>query len=153
MNHVAQIVEMDPERDRKTCVALDLKTRGADRELAQWLLDHPRYKAPEVARWLGCSETRIKRLRRWAEGAFIGAPSNDKKRQERESRHHGADGSLRTNNNSKSDEDFDDDEMPTEEEADESWQNDLYDQACLFLERMTEATRRKFRAHFKETYP
>jgi hypothetical protein len=35
--------------------------------------------------------------------------------------------------------------MPTEEEAEESWQNDLYDQACfLVLERMTEATRQRF---------
>jgi hypothetical protein len=34
--------------------------------------------------------------------------------------------------------------MPTEEEADESWQNDLYDQACLLLERMADATRQRF---------
>jgi hypothetical protein len=38
-------------------------------------------------------------------------------------------------------------EMPTEEEADESWQNDLYDQACLLLERMADATRQRFLAH------
>jgi hypothetical protein len=39
------------------------------------------------------------------------------------------------------------DEMPTEEEADESWQNDLYDQACLLLERMTDATKQRLFAH------
>jgi hypothetical protein len=40
-----------------------------------------------------------------------------------------------------------DDEMPTEEEADESWQEDVYDHACLLVERMAESTRRKFIAH------
>jgi len=37
-----------------------------------------------------------------------------------------------------------DDAMPTEEEADESWQADLYDAACLLLEQMSDATRRRF---------
>jgi ParB-like nuclease domain len=35
-------------------------------------------------------------------------------------------------------------DLPTEAEADESWQNDLYDQACLLLERMADATRQRF---------
>ena len=32
--HTAAIIEMDAERDRKTCVSLDLKVTGANRELA-----------------------------------------------------------------------------------------------------------------------
>jgi hypothetical protein len=36
------------------------------------------------------------------------------------------------------------DDMPTEEEAEESWQNDLYDQACLLLEQMAGETRQRF---------
>jgi hypothetical protein len=35
-------------------------------------------------------------------------------------------------------------DLPTEEEADESWQNDLYDQVCLLWERMADATRQRF---------
>jgi hypothetical protein len=35
-------------------------------------------------------------------------------------------------------------EMPSEEEAEESWQNDLHDQACLLLERMSDKTRQRF---------
>ncbi len=45
-----------------------------------------------------------------------------------------------------------DDEVPSEEEAEESWQRDLYDQACLFLERMTDKTRQRFFAHIKRKY-
>jgi hypothetical protein len=40
-----------------------------------------------------------------------------------------------------------DEDIPSEEEADESWQNDLYDQACLLLERMADKTRQRFFAH------
>jgi hypothetical protein len=84
------IIEMDAERDRKICVSLDLKVIGADRELAQWLLDHPRYSAPVVAGWLGCSETRIKQLRGWANKGFVGPqrdgnlsqPRNDNRRRD-----------------------------------------------------------------------
>jgi hypothetical protein len=36
-------------------------------------------------------------------------------------------------------------EMPTAEEAEESHQETLYDQACLFLELMTDETRRRFK--------
>jgi len=46
----------------------------------------------------------------------------------------------------------DDPEMPTAEEAEESYQEPLYDQACLFLDSMTDATRQKFFAHVKERY-
>lgn len=42
--------------------------------------------------------------------------------------------------------------MPTAEEAEESYQETLYDQACLFLESMTGETRRRFFAHIKEKY-
>jgi len=38
----------------------------------------------------------------------------------------------------------DDDDMPTEAEADESWQRDLLDQACLILEQMAPPTRQKY---------
>jgi hypothetical protein len=54
------IIEMDAERDRKTCLALDLKVAGANRELAGWL---------------GCGVTRIKELRVWAQDGFNGSPS------------------------------------------------------------------------------
>src|SRR5262249_18077677 len=104
-----------------SCVALGLKVTGADKELAQWLLDHPQYSDSVVADWLGCDKTRINDLRKWATEGFRGSPS-----KERAARR-----DARTPQ----------DEMPTEEEADESWQNDLYDQACLLLERMAEATR------------
>lgn len=44
-------------------------------------------------------------------------------------------------------------EMPTEEEADQAWQNDVYDQACFLLdERMSDATRQRFFAHIKRRY-
>ena len=39
------IIEMDEERARKECLALNLKAIGANRELAQWLLDNPRWPA------------------------------------------------------------------------------------------------------------
>jgi hypothetical protein len=79
---MSEIIEMDVERDRKTCVSLDLKVDGANRELAQWLLDHPRYSGAEVAGWLGCSKTRINDLRSWAKGGFVVTPT-----QARKSRH------------------------------------------------------------------
>ncbi len=43
-------------------------------------------------------------------------------------------------------------EMPTEEEAEESWQNDLYDQARLLLEQMTDKTLTRLFAHIKRKY-
>lgn len=73
MRAVAEIIEMDEQRDRKTCVQLDLKVTGANKELAQWLLDHPRYTGAVVAGWLGCGERRIQRLRVWATEGFIGS--------------------------------------------------------------------------------
>jgi hypothetical protein len=35
--------ETDRDRDRKTCIALDLKVTDANHALEQWLLDHPGY--------------------------------------------------------------------------------------------------------------
>jgi len=76
----AAIIEMDAERDRKTCLALDLKVAGANRELAQWLIDHPSYSNMDVAGWLGCNETRIRRLRTWARTGFVELPNSRSKR-------------------------------------------------------------------------
>ena len=45
-----------------------------------------------------------------------------------------------------------DDEMPSEEEAEQSWQDDLYEQACFLLERMGNATRQRLFAHIKRKY-
>jgi len=101
---VVQIVEADQERDRKACLTLDMKVTGANRELAQWLLDHPRYTAPMVAGWLGCGETRIKSLRRWAEGGFEDLPNS---RSKRSNRRPAADDSLESLDNSE--DDFEDD--------------------------------------------
>lgn len=70
MRPSAAVFEMDTERDRKTCVALDLKVDGANRELAQWLADHPRYSLKTVAGWLSCGKTRIGDLRQWAQSGF-----------------------------------------------------------------------------------
>ena len=53
MKQTAEIIEVDAERDRKICVSLDLKVIGANRELAQWLIEHS-YSNREVAGWLGC---------------------------------------------------------------------------------------------------
>jgi hypothetical protein len=78
--HTAAIIEMDAERDRKICVSLDLKVTGAIRELAQWLVDHPRYTNSIVAIWLGCDETRIRRLRKWANEGFEALPNSRSKR-------------------------------------------------------------------------
>jgi hypothetical protein len=83
MKAEAAIIEMDVERDRKTCVALDLKVTGANGELAQWLLDHPRYSAPMVADWLDCGVTRVKDLRVWAQSGFDPNSHPNKKRQDR----------------------------------------------------------------------
>ena len=65
------IAELEIERDRKECVKSDLIASGANRELAQWLRNHPAYSAVVVAEWLACSTNRIKVLRRWAESGFV----------------------------------------------------------------------------------
>lgn len=55
-------------------IALGAKATGAERKLAQWLIDRPQYSERVVAGWLDCGETRIKQLRRWAERGFPGEP-------------------------------------------------------------------------------
>jgi hypothetical protein len=40
--------------------------------------------------------------------------------------------------------------MPTEAEAEESYQDTLYDQACLLLESMASETRQRFFAHIRK---
>jgi hypothetical protein len=42
--------------------------------------------------------------------------------------------------------------MPTEAEAEESYQETLYDQACLLLESMADATRQRFFAFLERKY-
>jgi hypothetical protein len=44
------------------------------------------------------------------------------------------------------------DRMPTEAEGEESYQKTLYDQACLFLEQMSDATRQRFFGFVREKY-
>src|SRR5262249_35033664 len=47
--------ECERDRDREACIALDQKVTSAERELAQWLANHP-YPDPIVAEWLKGSE-------------------------------------------------------------------------------------------------
>lgn len=104
MNALAQIVEMDQERDRKTCVTLDLKVTGANHELAQWCFDHPRYSQRVIAGWLGCDHTRIFHLRKWASNGFDGSPFDSKNKPDsRRPDHSGGarhQSPLKTNDNS-----------------------------------------------------
>lgn len=44
------------------------------------------------------------------------------------------------------------DEIPTEEEEDEEEQQTFYERSCMLMDRMTEATRRRFFAHIKRKY-
>lgn len=98
MAALTQIVEADKERDRKTCISLDLKVEGANRELAQWLIDHPRYPASVIAEWLNCGPTRIKDLRRWAKEGFGKTPSEQ--RRERDDGRRAGDAPLKSQDNS-----------------------------------------------------
>jgi hypothetical protein len=43
-------------------------------------------------------------------------------------------------------------DMPTEEEAEESYQETCFEEACLILEKMSDATRQRFFAHLKGKY-
>ncbi len=93
-----QIVENDIERDRKVCVKLFASITGANRELAQWLLDHPRYSAAQIAEWLGCGKTKIADLRQWAREGFVKDPTE--KRRERADDRRAGDGALKSQDNS-----------------------------------------------------
>lgn len=101
MSALAQIVEMDQERDRKTCLTLDLKVTGANRELAQWLVDHPRYSGAVVAGWIGCEERRIQKLRKWAQEGFVDLPNSRYKDNRKPTAP--SDAALKRNDNSESD--------------------------------------------------
>lgn len=142
MSALAQIVEMDQERDRKTCLSLDLKVNGANRELAQWLVDHPRYSGAEVARWLGCGETRIKRLRRWAVGGFVGAPNYDEKAKESDARRRGrADVQLETNDNSESPVEHDEDGVVIDDDNEIASPEQIEDNILYAIQRISENAR------------
>jgi len=108
---LAAIVEMDEERDRKTCVHLDLKVTGANHELAQWLLDHPRYSGRVVGEWLQCGHDRINGLRNWAAGGFNGSPFDRNNKPDKRPRHDVAaplrQSPLKSNDNSEPNEDDD----------------------------------------------
>jgi hypothetical protein len=110
------IVVLDDFRCWPVASSAVLQRYGANRELAQWLLDHPRYSAPVVAGWLGCGDTRIKELRRWAEGGFIGTQS---RRSERHDRRRAADAPLKSQDNPGADSAHEsDDDGSTSEVAD-----------------------------------
>jgi hypothetical protein len=90
---VAERTNSDPDNERAFWVSIapkslpmDLKVTGANRELAQWLLDHDKYSAPIVAGWLGCGVTRIKELRVWAKGGFVGSVSRRNERARNDAR-------------------------------------------------------------------
>lgn len=114
MGAVLQIVENDIERDRKVCIKLFASVTGANRELAQWLLDHPRYTGVQVAEWLGCSDTRIKQLRRWAKAGFPGETYRSGTNRSAHDggsaeRNHGSDVALKSQDNSDGDDEGDED--------------------------------------------
>jgi hypothetical protein len=90
--------------------ALDLKVTGANRELAQWLLDHPRYSAAVIAAWIGCGTTRIKDLRRWATAGFTNEAHPTMARSQRQDGRRAADATLETNEDSESDDDAESDD-------------------------------------------
>jgi hypothetical protein len=123
----AAIYEMDHERDRKICISLDLRVTGANHELAQWLLDHPRYQGEVVAAWLGCHERRIQRLRAWAKEGFVGSPY-DKSNAGRLRPTSTSDEPLETNDNSEPD-----DDQAVDDEANETAPPDQIEDNILYV--------------------
>jgi len=131
-------IEMDEERDRKACLALDLKVTSANRELAQWLVDHPRYSAALVSRWLSCGDTRIKQLRRWAASGFCDDkhPTAERRRYaDNRDRPRAADAPLETNDNS-------------DDEAEVAPPEQIEDNLNHYLDRMNHFAK-TFKYHFK----
>jgi hypothetical protein len=113
------IVESVEARDKRDCIELDSKVSGANRELAQWLKDHSVYTSPEVAAWLGCSESRVRKLRQWADSGFVApTPFNSKKQQEARERYRYPDTgeALKTNDN------FEDDDLEPSDDVEDSAQ-------------------------------
>ncbi len=102
------IVENDLERDRKECIHLFARVTGANRELAQWLLDHSRYTGTTVAGWLGCGQTKIYNLREWAQGGFKDEDEPSAKRLARADSRRAETSALKSQENS---EDEDEDEL------------------------------------------
>lgn len=138
MSALAQIVEMDQERDRKTCLTLDLKVTGANRELAQWLLDHPRYPNTAIASWLGCNEKRIRKLREWAEDGFVDLPNSRYKRNSSPA----TNATLETNDNSESDAvEHDEDGVVIDGESDIVSPDQVEDNILYALQRINENAR------------
>jgi hypothetical protein len=133
-------IESDIERDRKECVRLDLKVSGANRELAEWVANHS-YSNVEVAGWLTCNESRIRKLRKWAKEGFVGFYDKTHPTKSPQSPST-ANQPLKSKDNS----------IPSEEEAEESYQETLFEQACLFLEDMTDKTRQRFFAKLRGEY-
>lgn len=87
VNAPTHIVEMDQERDRKTCITLYQKSANSNRDWAKWLLDHPAYSQREVARWVGCSPSNIAYLRKWAANGFNGSPFDANNKKDSRERH------------------------------------------------------------------
>ena len=141
MSAVAQIIEMDQERDRKICISLELKVSGANRELAQWLLDHPRYSGADVAGWLGCSKSRINDLRAWAARDFSGSPRSNESRpstsdvdRRRET--------LKTNDNSEfGGAEHDEDGVVTDDDSDIASPDQIEDNILYAIQRINENAR------------
>jgi hypothetical protein len=135
-------IESIEARDRRDCEALYERAESGEdqKELARWLAKHTIYSGRQVASWLGCGETRIRQLRQWAQEGFVGLPHSREKRAARAN----AQAPLKSKDNSHS--------QPTEKQADESYQKDVFDQACLILEEMSDTTRQRFFAYIKENY-
>lgn len=108
------VYEFDIERDRKTCIKLFANVTGANRDLAQWLLDHPRYSAATVAEWLECSARRIRQLRQWAKEGFLHETERDA-RTARYARNHGSASALKSQENLEETLDEDIETAPPEE--------------------------------------
>ncbi len=87
MKKISNVVpfETEIERDRRDCISIDARVTGVNRELAQWLVNHPQYSARVVATWLGCGPSRVGDLRRWAAGGFQ-KNSTQERRERRDNR-------------------------------------------------------------------
>jgi hypothetical protein len=101
------------DHDRREYVALYTKANASNREEAQWLLDHPIYTAPQVAKWAGGHPKRIQRLRQWAKGGFVESGPQAKSQQARNERSTSTDQPLKTK------EDFQDDDFEPSDDEDE----------------------------------
>jgi hypothetical protein len=157
MSELAPIIEMDLERDKREFLVAIRRNETSLREIADWCAtfgDKHKWTNAEICKFAGKGERWSQRLRKWRAAGFVGDiwqsghtnsasvptpnPLKSKDNSERSS------GSTAVNSNKE--------EIPSEEEAEESHQQALYDQACLFLERMTGETRQRFFAHLRRKY-